>query len=393
MAGKRVHISELTPFLISNVHRTGRELGKGAYGSVEEVIISGAVCAAKNIHTEFLNLGNPDELGHITSKFVSECELMTKLRHPHIVQFLGVCYFPGSSLPSLIMERLDTNLHDLLETTPNLPLDTKRSVLLDIARGLLYLHSQLPPIIHRDLTAKNVLLNTAMTAKIADMGVARIINIQPHQLATMTQGPGNIVYMPPEAIGELTHYNSSLDIFSFGNLALFTLTQEFVGTYLKAATYTDPQTGKITARSEIERRKQGFHVLKHQLGDGSPFVKLTEDCLQNLPSVRPTAPELVDRIQEIPVEGEFLSRLELMRQLSTKEAESEQLQSEASEKDDHISSLEKQVLVQKQEIVAASQEVERKKEQLRELEEKVSCQEEQIKAIEERLNKISMQVD
>ena len=197
-------------------------------------------------------MGSSNDRRHMISKFASECRLMSTLRHPHIVQFLGVCYLPGSKLPSLVMERLETNLHELLETTPNLPLTIKQSILLDVARGLLYLHSQSPPIIHRDLTARNVLLNSAMVAKIADLGVARIVDLQPDQLATMTQGPGNIVYMPPEAMGEHTQYNSSLDVFSFGNLALFTLTQEFIGPKLKAATYTDPNTRKINAYSEIE---------------------------------------------------------------------------------------------------------------------------------------------
>ena len=240
MAGRRFEIPDLESFVVPNVRPTGRELGRGAYGSVEEVEIPGAVCAAKKIHTEFLNIGSREDIGRIVSKFASECRIMSTLRHPHIVQFLGVCYLPEERLPSLVMERLDTNLHDLLETTPNLPLTVKNSILLDTARGLLYLHSQSPPIIHRDLTARNVLLNSAMVAKIADLGVARIINLQPNQLTTMTQGPGNIVYMPPEAMGEHTQYNRSLDIFSFGNVALFALTQEFIGLKLKAATYTDP---------------------------------------------------------------------------------------------------------------------------------------------------------
>ena len=238
MAGHRFVLPDLASFVVPNVRPTGRELGRGAYGSVEEVEIPGAVCAAKKIHTEFLNIGSREDITHIVSKFASECRLMSKLRHPQIVQFLGVCYLPGARLPSLVMERLDTSLHELLETTPNLPLSIKKSILLDTARGLLYLHSQSPPIIHRDLTARNVLLNSAMVAKIADLGVARIVNLQPDQLATMTQGPGNIVYMPPEAMGEHTQYNTSLDIFSFGNIALFTLTQVFVGPKLKAAAHT-----------------------------------------------------------------------------------------------------------------------------------------------------------
>ena len=318
---------------------------------------------------------------------------MSKLRHPHIVQFLGVCYFPGSTLPSLVMERVETNLHEMLETTPNLPLDIKRSILLDVARGLLYLHSQSPPIIHRDLTARNVLLNSAMMAKIADLGVARFVDVQPHQLATMTQGPGNIVYMPPEAIGEHARYNSSLDVFSFGHLALFTLTQEFIGTKMKAATYIDSNTQKIIGRSEIERREHGFRILYQNLGDENAFVKLTQDCLQNIPNNRPSVADLVNRIEMISLTEKSPSKLDLMAQLTNRESEVKQLKEQACEKDDHIATLEQQVVAYMQQISASQQEIERKENQLRELQEQLNSQEDQIGSIEGRLNKLLMQVN
>ena len=52
--------------------------------------------------------------------FVEECKLMSQLRHPHIVQFLGVAYLPGSPIPVLLMEKLQTSLDNLLETSPNI---------------------------------------------------------------------------------------------------------------------------------------------------------------------------------------------------------------------------------------------------------------------------------
>ena len=161
--------------------------------------IPGATCAAKKIHDTLLDTDSEDDIKNISDKFVHECQLMSSLRHPHIVQFLGVCFLPGSRLPALLMERLMMSLGDLLDNNPNISLTIKHSVLHDIASGLAYLHSHAPTIIHRDLTAKNVLLNSAMVAKLADLGVARIVEIQPGQLAaTMTQAPGTAVYMPPE---------------------------------------------------------------------------------------------------------------------------------------------------------------------------------------------------
>ena len=152
---------------------------------------------------------------------------MTELRHPNIVQFLGLCFLEGSTLPVLVMERLDSSLDDLLETSPGLPLALKLSLLTDVSRGLLYLHTlQDPPVVHRDLSARNILLTSSLGAKISDLGNARIVNLQPGQLArTLTRIPGTHVYMPPESFDQHSRYGPQLDIFSFGHTALFTLTQ------------------------------------------------------------------------------------------------------------------------------------------------------------------------
>ena len=151
---------------------------------------------------------------------------MAEMRHPHVVQFLGLCYLEGSTLPVLVMERLDSSLDDLLETSPGLPLALKLSLLTDVARGLLYLHTCNPPVVHRDLSARNALLTSSLVAKISDLGNARIVDLQPGQLArTFTRVPGTLAYMPPESFDERSRYGPQLDIFSFGHLALFTLTQ------------------------------------------------------------------------------------------------------------------------------------------------------------------------
>ena len=156
-------------------------------------------------------------------------QVMAELRHPHIVQFLGLCFLDGSALPVLVMERLDSSLDELLEGVPGLPLALKRSLLADVARGLLYLHTRNPPVVHRDLSARNVLLTSSLVAKISDLGNARIVNLQPGQLArTLTRLPGTISYMPPEVFTDGSQYGPRLDIFSFGHLTLFTLTQVWI---------------------------------------------------------------------------------------------------------------------------------------------------------------------
>ena len=226
---------------------------------------------------------------------------MSQLRHPHVVQFLGVAYLPGSPIPVLLMEKLQTSLDNLLETSPNIPLDVKVHLLTGTARGVVYLHSHTPPIAHRDLTARNILIDSGLTAKIADLGVARMVNIQPGQLAaTMTAGPGNNLYMPPETVQEegATRYNTAIDIFSFGVVSLFTLTQTFPKD-LKPSTYHDPRTRRIVGRSEIERREHYIQLMQAALVETHPLVKLTLDCLEYLPEDRPSAVEVLRPLEEV----------------------------------------------------------------------------------------------
>ena len=327
----------LRPFLLPNVKFTSRAIGAGAYGSVEEVEIAGAVCAAKQIH-EFFKDATLDSLGKALAQFVKECELISRLRHPNIVQFLGVCVIPGSRLPALVMERLLTSLHDLLdpETDPPpqpnaanfFPLSLKLSVLHDVASGLAYLHEQSPPVIHRDLSARNVLLNSGMVAKIADLGVARILP-RLHGAATMTKAPGAGVYMPPEALEaksddredrEKSKYDASIDIFSFGIVSLFTLSQMFPCDLL-APTYRDKEK-KIVGRSELERREKYIKIIYQQLTKTHPLAVMITKCL-DFPEDRPSIRQVLDLVDNAMAEYQdevtSMNKLELIRTLQTKQ--------------------------------------------------------------------------
>ena len=231
MAQRRVALTEeqtrrLRPFLLHNVRPTGVTLGGGSYGVVEEVEMAGLVCAGKKMYDALVDPRNQGT-ENMVERYYKECSLLAELRHPHIVQFLGICFFPDSRLPVLVMERLHTSLDDLLEQYPDIPLHVKLSILHDVTKGLVFLHTRSPVVVHRDLTARNVLLDAAMTAKIADLGNSRITNLRPGQLAqTMTRGiPGTLVYMPPEASTD--HYGPPLDMFSFGHLSLFAAIQVY----------------------------------------------------------------------------------------------------------------------------------------------------------------------
>ena len=312
--------AELRPFVLSNVTLTGTKIGAGAYGSVEEVAIS--VCgAAKKIHDIFQDRSKipEDEMRKASTQFVKECQLMSTLRHPNIVQFLGVCFFEESRLPALVMERLLTSLHDLLapetQPPPGTPpplsffkLGLKCSVLHNVASGLDYLHHQATPIIHRDLTARNILLNSRLVGKLADLGVARIAPCM-RDAATMTNTPGASVYMPPEAIApsvsnaEKSKYDASIDVFSLGVVTIFTVGETFPCHPL-AHNYLDEDSGLLIARTELERRSEYMRNVNIQLracgqlrGD-HPLLRLIQQCLHNSARKRPNISEVLGLLEE-----------------------------------------------------------------------------------------------
>ena len=324
----------LRPFVLSDVQLTGTEIGGGAYGKVEGVVFP-VGAAAKTIY-DFLREAKA------ATEFVKECQLMSTLRHPNIVQFLGVAFFPGSRLPALVMERLLTSLHDLLAPDTLLPsgavnplsffsMALKSSVLHNVACGLAYLHERSPPVIHRDLSARNVLLDSEMVAKIADLGVARIVP-RVRAAATMTRGPGALVYMPPEAFAptrsnaEKSKYDASIDVFSLGVITIFTIGGVFPCDPLEP-TYEDESTGLLVARTELQRRSEYMRYVNKQLcscgqlhGD-HPLIQLIQQCLQNKSSKRPGIHEVLHLLEEARAgvrDGESeRNKRELVRALQT----------------------------------------------------------------------------
>ena len=299
---------ELQPLILHDVTPTGNTIGAGSYGSVEEVVIPGALCAAKKLHHYLANEEKDwvaeEMVDKHVKKFVGECKMMGRLRHPNIVQFLGLWFSQDeeSCVPAIVMERMMTSLHSFLDPIPSpspkqyISLGLKSYILQDIARGIAYLHKQRPPVIHRDLSAMNVLLNSAMVAKIADLGMARIL---PEKVnATMTKIPGAMVYMPPEAMEDKAKYNTSIDLFSLGVLAIFVLAQEFPCD-LKTPNYTCDEQG-LVARTELERREK--YTAKIYGAFPTPLIQLIELCLENNPQARPSIDKVLELINQAMAE-------------------------------------------------------------------------------------------
>ena len=280
------------------------ELGSGTYGSVIEVESCGEILAGKKFRTL-----STVHMQAMMDKICGEMILMMQIHHANVVASKGVCFLVNHPLPVLLMERLTSSLHAYLLDPANIAmqLSSKLSVLCDVASGLDYLHHHVPAIIHRDLTAKNVLVDLKLNAKIGDFGNSRLMDLAPEASPeTFTSLPGTLEYMPPEAQGKHTKYESSLDVFSFGHLALFTVTQSRIN--LLTSTYTETEFGetKLHARSEVSRRTDSIDKLKIILGAEHKLVAMIKQCLHNSPALRPRTSTVLKNLQSMspPEKGE-----------------------------------------------------------------------------------------
>jgi len=129
-----------------------------------------------------------------------------------------------------------------------------------------------------------------LTAKIADLGVARIIEVDnSNTQKKLTQAPGTLHFMPPESLTDNPKYDTSLDVFSYGAIMLF------IGSH-KWPTPTeqvgwDPVTDQLIAYNEVQRRKNYLDGMPQETFGLRPLIK---SCLDNKPVLRPTM-EVVSR--------------------------------------------------------------------------------------------------
>ena len=252
-----------------------------------------------------------------------ECRLLAQIGHPNIVQFIGVYFEKGSRIPILVMELLSTTLAKCIDAYGVLPEEVSYSILHDVALGLYHLHSQTPPIVHRDLSANNVLLTPNMTAKISDLGVARILNLTPQQMSHMTQAPS---YMPPEAMRAKHKYDTSIDKFSYGILLIHVLCGRWPLPVCEAAR-PDPQNpNQLIPVSEADRREEYLR----DIGSTHPLMDLILRCVSNNPACRAGAAEMVqqmaDMVRQFP--PSFTDRLQMLQRIEAKTNEKQAMKAE-----------------------------------------------------------------
>ncbi|KAJ4703266.1 Receptor-like protein kinase [Melia azedarach] len=189
------------------------KLGQGGFGSVYKgMLSSGQQIAVKR-------LSKNSKQGEL--EFKNEVVLVARLQHRNLVRLLGFClerkerilvyeFVPNASLDHFIFNPINRE---------NLNWETRYKIVEGVARGLLYLHEDSRfRIIHRDLKASNVLLDSDMNPKISDFGMAKLFEMDQTHSDT-NRVVGTFGYMAPEYVMH-GRYSVKSDIFSFGVLVL-----------------------------------------------------------------------------------------------------------------------------------------------------------------------------
>ena len=248
----------------------GDRIGIGAFAEVFKGTFRASDVAIKKL----LNNQTPESV----AEFWAEVSLMRRLHHVNIVQFIGASTNP----PCVVTELLQGNLWDLLHNSRlELPFRLRLQMLLDTARGMQYLHSFNPPIVHRDLKSANLLYNREYQVKVGDFGLSRAKEVQ----HTMTGQCGTFQWMSPEVM-QSQRYTEKADVFSFGIILWEVLFRQV------------PYQGFNSVQVSIAVITQN---LRPPLPSDTPpeLAKLMQDCWATNPVQRPVFSDIIDRLQAI----------------------------------------------------------------------------------------------
>ncbi|CAH8384713.1 unnamed protein product [Eruca vesicaria subsp. sativa] len=195
------------------------KIGMGAYGSVYKCNMHHTTAAVKVLHTA--------ESG-LSKQFQQELEILSKIRHPHLVLLLGACPEQGA----LVYEYMENgSLEDRLfqvNNSPPLPWFERVRIAWEVAAALVFLHKSKPkPIIHRDLKPANILLDHNFVSKVGDVGLSTMVQVDPlstkYTIYKQTSPVGTLSYMDPE-YQRTGMISCKSDVYSFGMIVLQLLT-------------------------------------------------------------------------------------------------------------------------------------------------------------------------
>ncbi|XP_057741201.1 MDIS1-interacting receptor like kinase 2-like [Arachis stenosperma] len=201
-------------------------IGTGAYGSVYRAQLpSGKVVAVKKLHQR--ESQNPS----FDKSFRNEVKMLTEIRHRNIVKLHGFCLH--SQCMFLIYEYMEKgSLFYALridDEAEELTWRHRVNILSGAANALSYMHHDCsPPIVHRDVTSNNILLNSELHAVVSDFGTARVLD---PDSSNQTLKVGTYGYLAPELAYTLS-VTEKCDVYSFGVVALETIMGRHPGDHI-----------------------------------------------------------------------------------------------------------------------------------------------------------------
>lgn len=291
-------------------------IGRGSMGDVIKARYFGTVVVCKRMRREHIveSTGSHNRNGNryasngdsALASFRDEIELMSCLRHPNIVQFIGASWDNASNL-CIVMEYLENgDMHSVLHSGLGKNFtwaDPLLKMAVDAVQGMLYLHSQERPVVHRDLKSVNILCSATFGCKVGDFGLSRRYKKDVDALTTLVGTP---FWLAPEIIRS-ERYGPEADVYSFG----IVLTE----LETRRTPYHDlEQTGlKVLMRVAHKglRPSLPFSCLSERR-------KLIEDCLRDTPAHRPTFAQVLSRLQGpvlLEIEGHVAAQPELERRV------------------------------------------------------------------------------
>ena len=254
-------------------------LGRGTFGRVTKVYWNELPCAAKELRDDLDLLTEENRKRATKGFFVESLKLAGRLRHPNIVQYIGLLKKPNGN-DVILMELLPRkSLNKFLLNTKarirSIPLHVKRRILIDVCCAMIYLHNLRPYVLHRDLTTNNILLTSDFRAKVTDFGQARFYKDANQE--KLTRQPGTKAFMPPEALLPEPKYGKPLDRFSFGCVTLQMLIHKW------------PKPAEHRNRPPRPWEDRKYLLPKPSLEERDYFLKpIIIPCLDIKPENRPT---------------------------------------------------------------------------------------------------------
>ena len=323
-------------------------LGIGSYGAVCKAKSGELLCAAKIINPNLLDpvmmyrIPDKEEMGEgerwtKIRWFEQESEFLFKLRHPNLIQYLGLCRDPDTSLPVILMELMVDNLTHYLRTPGPIPYHIQVNICHDVARALSFLHSS--NIVHKNLCSNNVLLTDNGKAKVTDFGMATLadLNLQSIPLPSVAV-QDKLAYMPPEAVREQPVYTEKMDCFSFGVVVVQILTRQLPkpGDCWKHITINQPglPSDMCIPVTEVERRRDHIDLIDQC----HSILPIALDCLKDKAIVRPSAEQLCRRLAALKEGSEYDKSVK-----TAKESEQRSEQTSLDSKDKQIMELQAKV--------------------------------------------------